>query len=171
MFRATKDIASRFDAKKDIVVYTGDCLDLLRQVPNRALQLVVTSPPYNIGKEYEKRLDIDHYVEQQAAIITECVRALSDSGSICWQVGNFVDNGAIFPLDSMLYPIFRNLGLQMRNRIIWHFEPRRPLQNPPGRTTGMDGLLRGMVSLCKAIGGFFEAIAFAAEFDQHTAVQ
>lgn len=122
MLRASKDIVSRFDVKRDAVVFVGDCLELLRQVPNRALQLVVTSPPYNIGKEYEKRLDIDHYVEQQAAVIKECVRALSDSGSICWQVGNFVDNGAIYPLDSMLYPVFRDLGLQMRNRIIWHFE-------------------------------------------------
>jgi adenine-specific DNA-methyltransferase len=122
MLRASKDIASCFDAKKDAVVYTGGCLELLRQIPSRTLQLVVTSPPYNIGKEYEKRLNIDHYVEQQAAVIEECVRALSDSGSICWQVGNFVDNGAIYPLDSMLYPVFRDLGLQMRNRIIWHFE-------------------------------------------------
>jgi adenine-specific DNA-methyltransferase len=58
MLRASKDIASCFDTKKDAVVYLGDCLDLLRQIPNRALQLVVTSPPYNIGKEYEKRLNI-----------------------------------------------------------------------------------------------------------------
>lgn len=122
MLRADKDISSCFDVKKDAVVYMGDCLDLLRQVPDRTLQLVITSPPYNIGKEYEKRLNIDHYVAQQTAVIKECVRALSDSGSICWQVGNFVDNGAIYPLDSMLYPIFRGLGLQMRNRIIWHFE-------------------------------------------------
>lgn len=122
MFRAGKEIASRFDVKKEVVVYAGDCLDLLRQIPDGALQLVVTSPPYNIGKEYEKRLGIDRYVAQQAAVIKECVRVLSDSGSICWQVGNFVDGGAIYPLDSMLYPVFRDLGLQMRNRIIWHFE-------------------------------------------------
>jgi adenine-specific DNA-methyltransferase len=122
MLRASKDIATCFDVRKDAVVYQGDCLELLRQVPDRALQLVVTSPPYNIGKEYEKRLNIDQYVKQQSAVIAECVRALSDTGSICWQVGNFVDNGAIYPLDSMLYPVFRDHGLQMRNRVIWHFE-------------------------------------------------
>lgn len=122
MLRTSKDISSDFDAKKDAVVYAGECLELLSQIPNRALQLIVTSPPYNIGKEYEKRLNINHYVAQQSAVIKECVRALSDSGSICWQVGNFVDNGTIFPLDAMLYPVFRELGLQMRNRIIWHFE-------------------------------------------------
>jgi len=70
--------------------------------------------PYNIGKEYERRLDLDHYVAQQAAVITQCVRALSKRGSICWQVGNYVDNGAIIPLDTILYPVFRSLGLKMR---------------------------------------------------------
>lgn len=62
------------------------------------------------------------YLRQQAQIIAECVRALSPKGSICWQVGNYVDRGAIIPLDTVLYPAFANLGLRMRNRIIWHFE-------------------------------------------------
>jgi adenine-specific DNA-methyltransferase len=37
-------------------------------------------------------------------------------------VGNYVDNGSIVPLDTILYPIFSKLGLVLRNRIIWHFE-------------------------------------------------
>lgn len=115
-------IRNRFDPGGEIVVHQGDCLNLLRDVPDGQLQLVVTSPPYNIGKEYERRLRLDRYIEQQARVIAECVRALSDRGSICWQVGNYVDNGAIIPLDTALYPVFRDLGLKMRNRIIWHFE-------------------------------------------------
>jgi len=115
-------ISKQFERTANAVVFQGDCMDLLRQIPDGALQLVVTSPPYNIGKEYERRLDLDHYVAQQAAVITQCVRALSKRGSICWQVGNYVDNGAIIPLDTILYPVFRSLGLKMRNRIIWHFE-------------------------------------------------
>lgn len=95
---------------------------MLRSIPNGVIQLVVTSPPYNIGKEYERRLDLDHYVAEQSEIIAECVRVLNDKGSICWQVGNYVEDGAILPLDSLLFPVFRNLGLKMRNRIIWHFE-------------------------------------------------
>jgi adenine-specific DNA-methyltransferase len=91
-------------------------------MPNESMQLIVTSPPYNLGKEYEKRLDLEEYVEQQQQVITECVRTLANTGSICWQVGNYVDNGAIIPLDTVLYPIFANLGLRMRNRIVWHFE-------------------------------------------------
>lgn len=115
-------IADHFLATERAVVYPGDCLDLLRGIPDGALQLVVTSPPYNIGKEYEKRLDLALYLDQQATVIGECVRALSPRGSICWQVGNYVDRGGIIPLDTALYPIFSTLGLRMRNRIVWHFE-------------------------------------------------
>jgi|SRR5579875_135738 len=118
----TYPISEMFDPSEHIVVYHGDCLDLLSRVPSGSLQLVVTSPPYNIGKEYEKRLDLELYLREQGKVITECVRALSPRGSICWQIGNYVDSGAIVPLDAVLYPVFSRLGLKMRNRIIWHFE-------------------------------------------------
>lgn len=115
-------IAPEFLPAETAVIYHGDCLKLLESIPSGSLQLVVTSPPYNIGKEYEKRLHLDMYLDQQAQVIKECVRALAPRGSICWQVGNYVDNGAIIPLDTILYPVFAGLGLKMRNRIIWHFE-------------------------------------------------
>lgn len=122
MFERHQTIADRFDPTERAVVFAGDCLDFLRTCPDGVFQLVVTSPPYNIGKEYEKRLDLASYLAQQAEVIRQCVRCLSPRGSICWQVGNYVDNGAIIPLDTVLYPIFTDLGLRMRNRIIWHFE-------------------------------------------------
>ncbi len=122
MFGKERPIADRFDPSECTVMFQGDCLEMLQAVPNETFQLVVTSPPYNIGKEYEKKLQLDVYVQQQAEVIRECVRCLSPSGSICWQVGNYVDSGAIVPLDTVLYPLFTELGLRMRNRIIWHFE-------------------------------------------------
>jgi adenine-specific DNA-methyltransferase len=122
LFNQKTTISEEFAPSESIVVYPGDCLALLKTIPDQSLQLIVTSPPYNIGKEYEKRLHLDRYLHQQAQVIAECVRALSPRGSICWQVGNYVDRGAIIPLDTVLYPIFSGLGLRMRNRIIWHFE-------------------------------------------------
>jgi adenine-specific DNA-methyltransferase len=119
---ANKKLLENFSPSEHIVVYFGDCLDLLRTIPNDSIQLIVTSPPYNIGKEYEKRLKLELYLNQQYNVIKECVRCLSPRGSICWQVGNYVENGSIIPLDTVLYPIFTNFGLKMRNRIIWHFE-------------------------------------------------
>jgi len=105
----------------DVTLFQGDCRDLLQCLPDGEADLVVTSPPYNVGKEYEKHLDLDVYLAQQAGVIEDCVRVLSDRGNICWQVGNYVKNGEITPLDVLLFPIFRDLGLKMRNRIAWHF--------------------------------------------------
>ena len=115
------EIASQFKPTADLVLYEGDCLDLLAQVPDELMRLVVTSPPYNLGKAYERRLDLDEYLEQQRRVIHECVRVLEGRGSLCWQVGNYVDGGEIVPLDVVLYPIFCSLGLHLRNRIVWHF--------------------------------------------------
>jgi len=93
----------------------------MRSLKKESMNLIVTSPPYNIGKEYERKTSLDVYVEQQAAAIAEAVRLLHPNGSICWQVGNHVDNGEIFPLDIVLYNLFKQHGLKLRNRIIWTF--------------------------------------------------
>ncbi|NWG13703.1 MAG: site-specific DNA-methyltransferase [Acidobacteria bacterium] len=114
-------ISHQFDPTADCVLFQGDCLDLLAQIPDEFVQLVVTSPPYNLGKPYESQLELNEYLREQRQVIEECVRALNRTGSICWQVGNYVENGEIIPLDIVLYPIFASLGLHLRNRIVWHF--------------------------------------------------
>lgn len=114
--------ASAFDPDADAVVYSGRCEDLLGTMPSNCVQLAVTSPPYNIGKPYERRAPLEQYIEDQRRIITEVARVVADGGSICWQVGNHVDRGEVTPLDAVLYPIFKSLGLRLRNRIVWHYE-------------------------------------------------
>lgn len=86
-----------------------------------SMKLIVTSPPYNIGKEYEARSPLENYLAEQATVIAECVRLLHPRGSLCWQVGNYVHKGEVVPLDAMLYPEFKRHGLKLRNRIVWHF--------------------------------------------------
>lgn len=102
-------------------IFLGDCIDYLDTIPDESIQLIVTSPPYNLGKEYEKKQALELYIDSQRRVIQRCVNKLKLSGSICWQVGNFVENGMIIPLDMILYPIFMELGMILRNRIIWHF--------------------------------------------------
>jgi adenine-specific DNA-methyltransferase len=115
-------VTQNFDPKAHAVVYPGDCLDLLGQIPSESIALVVTSPPYNIGKSYESKRSLDEYVSWQAKVIEEAVRVLKPSGSLVWQVGNYVEDGEILPLDILLFPVFRSLGLKLRNRIVWAFE-------------------------------------------------
>jgi adenine-specific DNA-methyltransferase len=100
----------------------SDNLEFMKGLKGGSMQLIVTSPPYNIGKDYETKSTLDRYIAAQAKVIAECVRILDPRGSICWQVGNHVERGEIFPLDIVLYPIFRKHGLKLRNRIVWHFE-------------------------------------------------
>lgn len=102
-------------------IENGDCLKVLKKYDDEKFDLIITSPPYNIGKSYETKTSIEEYLETQEEIIIELIRVLSDKGSICWQVGNYVDKGEIFPLDIYYYQIFKKLGLKLRNRIIWHF--------------------------------------------------
>ncbi len=115
-------VENNFSKQADLVLHHGDALELLNQVPDSLVKLVVTSPPYNLGKPYEtKRMDVEEYIEQQSRIIHECVRVLHETGSLCWQVGNYVKNGEIIPIDIMLFPVFRQLGMKLRNRIVWTF--------------------------------------------------
>ena len=81
-------------------------MDLLKKIPDESIQLVVTSPPYNLGKEYEKKLKLEDYIEQQTKVIKECVRVLSKKGSLCWQVGNYVNKGSIIPPGHRFKPCF-----------------------------------------------------------------
>ena len=115
------EIKTTFSKENNATLYLGDCIDFLRQIPDESIQLIVTSPPYNIGKEYETKLDIQEYVSQQSQVIDECVRVLKNEGSICWEIGNYVNNGEIIPLDILLYDCFKSNGLKLRNRIIWQF--------------------------------------------------
>lgn len=121
LFNSSKKISGSFQNESEIVLFHGDCLDLLRQIPKRSVQLIITSPPYNIGKEYEEKSSLQEYIEAQGRVISECERVLADNGSICWELGNFVQQSSIVPLDILLYPIFSSLGLVLRNRIIWTY--------------------------------------------------
>jgi len=115
-------LPSVYSSSNPVTLYYGDCSVFLSTIPDEEARLIVTSPPYNIGKKYEKRRIFADYLTEQEKIIKECARLLSPTGSICWQVGNHVDGQEIFPLDIHLYPIFRKFGLKLRNRIVWHFE-------------------------------------------------
>ena len=104
-------------------LFLMDTEKFLDSLPNEQIfDLVVTSPPYNIGKEYEQQVPLEQYIAWQRRIIEKIyIPRLKDTGSICWQVGNYVENGSITPLDIELAPIFKDLGYHLRNRIIWHF--------------------------------------------------
>lgn len=121
LFESHTKIVRNFDEKESIVLHPGDTLDFLRTLPCESISLSISSPPYNIGKVYEKKVVIEEYLFRQKPVIEELVRTLRTDGSICWEVGNYVDKGEVFPLDIYYYDLLKGCGLKLRNRIIWHF--------------------------------------------------
>lgn len=122
LFDGLHEVEEEFNPDARIVLYPGDVNNFLATIPDETVKLIVTSPPYNIGKEYETRVEIDHYLESQIDTIHELYRVLRPDGSICWQVGNYVENNEVFPLDILFYPIFKALGMRLRNRIVWRYQ-------------------------------------------------
>ncbi|MCK6605180.1 MAG: site-specific DNA-methyltransferase [Ignavibacteriaceae bacterium] len=107
------------DLKIDIANH--ETLEYLKTIEDSKFDLIITSPPYNIGKEYETRTNITNYLNTQTKVIQELIRVLKPNGNLCWQVGNYIEKGEVFPLDIYYYNIFKEQKLKLRNRIIWFF--------------------------------------------------
>jgi len=122
LFNERIQIADTFSENERLVTICDDALECAKSLPTNFFSLIITSPPYNLGKEYEQRASLREYLAQQKPLIKELIRSLKRTGSLCWQVGNYVEDGEVFPLDVYYYDLFKSEGLQLRNRIIWHFE-------------------------------------------------
>lgn len=105
----------------DVVLGCNDVISFVRDIPDESVMLVVTSPPYNIGKPYEERLAPKEYLSWQEDVIEECVKKLNHRGSICWETGNYIEKGEVFPLDISFYGTLKKHGLKLRNRIVWSY--------------------------------------------------
>lgn len=122
------EIKEQFLCDNEISIFKGDCLELLKNIPDNYCDLIVTSPPYCMGKAYEDiHDDINTFINQQKIIFDDIYRILKIGGSLCWQVGYHVAESEAIPLDYYVYQIFgegsRNYKypLILRNRIIWTF--------------------------------------------------
>lgn len=97
-----------------------DCFDLFASIPKKSANLILTSPPYGVGKEYEEKGSNLHFLEK---VIKELARIVRDDGVVCWQVGTYImEDGSLLPLDLVTDPIFREYGFRLQTRIIWNFE-------------------------------------------------
>ena len=83
------DTRDRFDPQATSVILAGDSAETLKTVPDQSMKLIITSPPYNLGKAYEEAARLDAYLENLTPIVDQLIRVLSNDGSLCWQVGNY----------------------------------------------------------------------------------
>ena len=100
----------------------ADSLAFLQSIECESVDLLVTSPPYFIGKEYDHSTLVADFKETILRLLPDLERVLKPGGSICWQVGNHVSKDGIMPLDYIVASAMRQSEkFQLRNRIIWTF--------------------------------------------------
>ncbi len=121
-------IYRRYRESNEVTLYNGDCLELLKKLPDESVNLVITSPPYCMGKAYEDpHDDIETFKRQHISIFNDLYRIVKIGGSICWQVGYHISDKCVVPLDYIIYDIFTSMSeslenpFVLRNRIIWTF--------------------------------------------------
>ncbi len=123
----SKKFKTKVKGKKTIAQYIhGDAnkkIDALVKTQKK-FKLIITSPPYNMDKEYERSKSLDNYKEEIKKVIGKLMQLLDDNGSICWQVGNYIDpkTKEVVPLDIFYHQLFKEQGFFLRNRIVWHYE-------------------------------------------------
>ena len=113
---------------ENCIILPGDCKQTLQSIRSDSVDLIVSSPPYGMQKRYgdtrEKKQSLEDYLEDMLPVLNELYRILKNTGSLCWQVGNYIEDQEVFPLDIHFYNALKQQdnGLKLRNRIIWRFE-------------------------------------------------
>ncbi|RLI74016.1 site-specific DNA-methyltransferase [Archaeoglobales archaeon] len=100
-------------------VILGDAKEVLEKLPDNCIHLMVTSPPYNVGKEYDEDLTLGEYLDFLGDILKELYRTLVWGGRVCFNVAN-LGRKPYIPLHAYLIQVFERIGYLMRGEIIWH---------------------------------------------------
>lgn len=92
--------------------------EAMKELPNKSVHLMITSPPYNVGKDYDKDLSLKEYLELIRTVMKETYRVLVSGGRVAFNVAN-VGRKPYLPLDSYIMNIMEDIGFLMRGQIIW----------------------------------------------------
>ena len=127
-FVDTRKTNDRFDYRVTEVVtkqtiYVGDCREVLKSLPHKSVHLIVTSPPYNMGKNYgnwNDRMDFSEYLDFTKEWLNECYRILVDGGRICVNLPVYKyrtnDNTNLM---FEYHRIMKRIGFEEREVIFW----------------------------------------------------
>ena len=91
----------------------------MSMIPDNSLHLMITSPPYNVSKEYDEDLSLNEYLELLTNIFKETYRVLINGGRACINVAN-LGRKPYIPLSDYISKIMIDLGFNMRGEIIWN---------------------------------------------------
>jgi adenine-specific DNA-methyltransferase len=106
--------------RHNVLLYEGNCLDLLPRIPPGAIDLTVTSPPYNIGKEYEAKRDVAEYIDWCANWIAELYRVTALSGAFWLNLGylSIADRARAIPIPYLLWD---RISFYLVQEVVWQY--------------------------------------------------
>jgi site-specific DNA-methyltransferase (adenine-specific) len=93
--------------------------DEMKEIPDNCVHLMITSPPYNVGKEYDEDLSLQEYLDFLTGVWREVLRVLVPGGRACINVAN-LGRKPYIPLHAMIIQTMLRLGYLMRGEIIWN---------------------------------------------------
>lgn len=99
------------------VIYCHDSRNM-EHLPNESVHLMITSPPYNVGKEYDTDLSLQEYKDLLFCVMKETYRVLVEGGRVCVNIAN-VGRTPYIPLHAYLITIAEDCGFFMRGEVIW----------------------------------------------------
>ena len=94
-------------------IILGDAREILKKLPNNCVHLMITSPPYNVGKEYDEDLTLEEYLDFIEEVMKEVYRVLVWGGRVCFNVANLGRKPSI-PLHAYLIERFERIGFLFR---------------------------------------------------------
>jgi len=102
-------------------IYNEDCLVGMKDIPDKSIHCIITSPPYNVGLDYDEYKDnkpYEDYLHWMKEIFSESYRVLTDDGRMCVNIGD-AKNGSI-PTHSDFIQIAKEIGFHILTIIIWN---------------------------------------------------
>jgi adenine-specific DNA-methyltransferase len=119
---ARAESANVLQSKANYYQHLGDCRELIEALPPDSIDLIVTSPPYFMGKEYDYSRSKEDFTAELNEVLPSLVRVLRSGGSMCWQVGYHIKEGVVTPLDYLIHSAASSIkDINLRNRIVWTF--------------------------------------------------
>jgi len=111
-------IENKISEKKINKIYCASS-EKMEDLPDNSIHLMVTSPPYNVSKEYDDNLNLDEYLKLLKTVWTETYRVLVPGGRVCINVAN-LGRKPYIPLHSYIISGMHDIGFFMRGEIIWN---------------------------------------------------
>jgi adenine-specific DNA-methyltransferase len=115
-----RTLGAPFFEAPGVLLYEGDCLDLMKRLPQGLLALTVTSPPYNIGKEYEAQRPLAEYLDWSLSWITEIFR-LTQAGGAFWLNLGYVEVPNVARAVPIPYLLWNRVPFYLIQEIVWNY--------------------------------------------------